>query len=135
MASFLSPPGGHCRLWRRDERSIPGSVARGPSSPLAARTGWAQDVRVTAAGELPRMTKKYALSVFRTTTIGEHGSPNYFDSLIWERLKRNFIVGLQAIEPLWVSGLALLCLIGGHFVWTTIVRLSGEAYDWAEYLT
>lgn len=38
-------------------------------------------------------------------------------------------------ESLSVTGLALLCVLAGSFVYGTALRLQGEAYEWAIYLT
>lgn len=41
----------------------------------------------------------------------------------------------NAIEPLWVLGLALLCLFAGHVVLTgPWLGLRGKPYDWGQYL-
>src|SRR5437879_2999399 len=41
----------------------------------------------------------------------------------------------ETIEPLWVSGLALLQLIFiGRLLGSRFVGLSGESYEWAQYL-
>lgn len=39
------------------------------------------------------------------------------------------------LEPLWVAGLALLCVLLGSLLWGTGLGLEGEGYEWAIYLT
>jgi len=41
----------------------------------------------------------------------------------------------QAIEPLWVSGMALGCYLIGRFVFGTLLSLHSKTYDWALYMT
>jgi hypothetical protein len=41
---------------------------------------------------------------------------------------------LRRIEPLWVTGLAVLCLLFGHVVFRSPwLHLQGKTYDWAQY--
>jgi hypothetical protein len=39
------------------------------------------------------------------------------------------------LEPLWPSGLALLCLLLGALLWKSVLGLQGEGLEWAIYLT
>ncbi len=39
------------------------------------------------------------------------------------------------LEPLWIAGLALLCVYLGSLLWGTGLGLEGEGYEWAIYLT
>ncbi|MBA2732937.1 MAG: hypothetical protein H0U54_08620, partial [Acidobacteria bacterium] len=39
------------------------------------------------------------------------------------------------LEPLWIAGLALLCVLLGSLLWGSGVGLEGEGYEWAIYLT
>jgi hypothetical protein len=39
------------------------------------------------------------------------------------------------LKPLWVGGLALLCVWLGSFLWGSALHLQNEAYEWAIYLT
>lgn len=39
------------------------------------------------------------------------------------------------LEPLWVAGLALLCVLLGSVLWGSGLGLEGEGYEWAIYLT
>jgi hypothetical protein len=41
----------------------------------------------------------------------------------------------SALEPLWVAGLALLCVLLSSLLWGTGLGLEGEGYEWAIYLT
>jgi hypothetical protein len=38
------------------------------------------------------------------------------------------------LEPLWVSGLALLCILAGNLFWGSALHLEGEPFEWAIYL-
>jgi len=39
------------------------------------------------------------------------------------------------LEPLWIAGLALLCVLLGSLLWGSRLGLGGEGYEWAIYLT
>jgi uncharacterized membrane protein (UPF0136 family) len=39
------------------------------------------------------------------------------------------------LEPLWASGLALLCILLGNLLWGRGLHLEGESFEWAIYLT
>jgi hypothetical protein len=43
--------------------------------------------------------------------------------------------GVNDLEPFCVTGLALLCVFLGSFVYGTLLGLQGESYEWAIYLT
>lgn len=60
-------------------------------------------------------------------------------SLFMSELKSKFRALKEAaaddLKFLWVSGLALLCILLGTLFWKTVLGLEGEKYEWAIYLT
>jgi hypothetical protein len=81
------------------------------------------------------MARKLARPILQATMLAEHRHGRHLNWHLRDKLVHTAHSGLVAVEPLWVCGLVLLCLLLGHHIWSGILGLGGEAYDWAQYLT